>query len=98
MVLPVPGDTPRQPDGDRDAWRKAEVALRRLDVGIGGRHIAGLHRHHLLGRAAAERLFEHADKIEQCLGAVVAEIVEAMLAGPRPPRLGRPDDWPPEAV
>ena len=23
MVLPVPGDKPRQPDGDRDAWRKA---------------------------------------------------------------------------
>src|SRR6202043_2573177 len=92
VVFPVPGDKARQADRDRDLRREAEIAPGGFDIGISACHIAGLHRHHLLDRHAAERLFQYADEVGELFRAVIAEVVEAMLARPGRRRLGRGND------
>src|SRR5262249_60868478 len=82
VVFPEPRHEARDPLVDRDARQEAEVARRRLDIGIGLRHVARLQRRELDAGLAVARPLDHLDEAHERLAAVIAEIVEAVGRGP----------------
>ena len=66
-------------------WYKPEVTLQGGGIGIGGGHIAGLHRHQLLMRLKVvipgqhagtdQLLLQDVDKVQQVLGLTATDVV-----------------------
>jgi serine protease Do len=65
---PVPVDEARDAVVDRGLRREAGPVGQCLDVGVGGRHVARLHRQHVLLRRLAQRLLDGADEVHQLTG------------------------------
>jgi hypothetical protein len=74
----------------------AHVVDQVLDVGIGGRHVSGLHRQVVLFRFAPQALFQHLNEAGELYGIVTADVVQAIgrvtgtgiRGGPAPVRVG----------
>ena len=81
VIVAVPGHEAGQALLDLDLRVEAEIALRRLDVGVGLPHVARLHGREFLDRLAADRLLEHGDELHQRLAAMVADIVNGVRRG-----------------
>src|SRR6266404_3685699 len=78
VILLVPLDEACEPDRDRGRWLEAEVTARPLDIGIALWDIARLQRQQLLPRRAPQQPLDNSDEVEELLGAVIAEIIDAV--------------------
>src|SRR6516165_12598491 len=78
VILLVPLHEPRKPDIDRGPGLEAEIAPRVFDVGKAFGNIAGLQRQQFLARGLPQLSLEHRNKVEKLLGAVIAEVIEAV--------------------
>ena len=76
----IPFDKGGKSGLDRYLRLEAEIAAGGFYIRVTCRHVAELHRQQPLYCRPAEHSLEHTDKIEQLLRAVIAEIVDPVLA------------------
>jgi len=77
MVLLVPGNEARDPLGDRRRRLETDIAHEVVNIGEGGRNVAGLHRQQLTNGLFSDRLFQNFHNLTNIDRTFVADIVNA---------------------
>src|SRR5882672_4350670 len=78
-VTAIPGHELWYPLLQRCGGFELKVGPDRIDVGVGGFDIAGLHRSKFDYRLLLRRVFYQLDQLEKRLGPIVADVVDAVL-------------------